>query len=185
MKKFFIILGLAAILIPLSSCEDITKGTNDNNDDIIYDFSPIELSISVADEEGNLLLSPEYENNIIGSPICFMEGRKAYAVNWENAQIESRYYMPHFYGALYKPVQKWNGHYWEASDEMRIFLGEFGGNETFDRTFTVEISRHKFELRVTNRLTWENKKPEIDRHYYLDGNELENPFYKLIVKAAS
>lgn len=173
MKKLLSLLLFPLLLLSLSACGD---------DEMIYDFNPVELHISVVDEQGNSLLCENVENSIVGSPIIFTEGSDCYPVDWESGKMLSRYYLPHFHGALYMPTIKWTGTQWVVSDEWEISFGELDGSESFDRTLKVVLLGQDFELRVTNNVKWKRNKPKIKRHYYLNGKELEDSHYTLVVK---
>lgn len=173
LKKLLSALLVFILLFSFSSCGD---------EEMIYDFNPIELHISVIDEQGNSLLSEDFGNNIIGISITFTEVLDQYPVDWESYKKLSRYYLPHFYGAMYQPAIKWNGTQWAVSDEWEIAFGELDGSESFDRTLKVDILGQEFELRVTNNVKWKRNKPKIKRHYYLNGKELEDNHFTLVVK---
>lgn len=179
MKKLFTIFVLTVLLFPLCSC-------NDDDNEVIYDFAPIVLDVAVVDQKGNSLLSEDYENNIVGTSVTFADEEGEYPVDWEiYKKQQSRAYLPIFYGAVYAPAKKWDGTKWEPSDEWRIYFGELDGSKNIDRTFIVEICGQKFDLRVTNKLKWKKNKPEIDRHFYLNGIEQENSSYNLVINTAS
>lgn len=172
MKKLLSAFLLFIFLFSLSSCGD---------EELIYDFNPIELHISVIDEQGNSLLREDFENNIVGTSITFTEALDQYPVDWESYKKHSRYYLPHFYGAMYQPAIKWNGTQWAVSDEWEIAFGELDGAENFDRTLKVAVLGQEFELRVTNSVKWNGNKPKVKRHYYLNGKELEDNHFSLVV----
>lgn len=173
------------LLVPFSSCDSDSPKFVDDNDYPIYDFSPVELCISIVDERGNSLLDESSENNIVGTPISFSDEKEVYPVDWAYYKKNSRYCMPIFFGAMYRPILVWNGVHWDFSDEWEIGFGQLDGAEDFDCTIKAEACGQEFELRVTNKIEWGNKRPIITRKYYLDGKELDDNRYFLVIKEAN
>ncbi len=185
MKKLLSTLLLAILLIPVTSCDSDSPKLDDDNDYPIFDLTPVELCISLVDEQGNSLLDESYDKNIVGAPITFSDEKDVYSVDWETYKKGSRYCMPIFFGAMYRPILVWNGVHWDFSDEWEIGFGELDADKDYDRTITAHVCGQEFELRVTNKIEWGNKRPLITRKYYLDGKELEDNRYSLVIKQAN
>ena len=182
MKKLLSALLLALLLVPVTSCDSDSPKLDDDNDYPIFDLTPVELCISIVDEQGNSLLDESYDKNIVGAPITFSDKKEVYSVDWETYKKGSRYCMPILFGAMYRPILVWNGNHWDFSDEWEIGFGQLDGAEDFDFTIKAEACGQEFELRVTNKIEWGNKRPIITRKYYLDGKELEDNRYFLVIK---
>lgn len=179
MKKLLSIIIISTMLLSFSSCSD-------SSDLKIWDIAPVTLNVMIVDEQGNSLLDPACENNIIGTSLSFTDGKEEYAVDWDFSENHSRAYLPHFRGAIYVPVKKWSeGHGWQLTGEWEIQFGELDGAANYDLTFNIEIMEQQFELRVHNNIEWKKGDPKIKRHFYLNGIELENSRFTLVVNTAT
>ena len=83
MKKLLSALLLALLLVPVTSCDSDSPKLDDDNDYPIFDLTPVELCISIVDEQGNSLLDESYDKNIVGAPITFSDEKEVYSVDWE------------------------------------------------------------------------------------------------------
>lgn len=185
MKKLLSTLLLAILLIPVTSCDSDSPKLDDDNDYPIFDLTPVELCISIVDEQGNSLLDESYDKNIVGAPITFSDEKEVYTVDWVYYKKNSRYCLPIFFGAMYRPILVWNGVHWDFSDEWEIGFGQLDGAEDFDFTIKAEACGQEFELRVTNKIEWGQGLPDIVRTFYLDGKPLKDNHFTLVVKSST
>lgn len=185
MKKLLSTLLLAILLIPVTSCDSDSPKLDDDNDYPIFDLTPVELCISIVDEQGNSLLDESYDKNIVGAPITFSDEKDVYSVDWETYKKGSRYCMPILFGAMYRPILVWNGNHWDFSDVWEIGFGELDADKDYDRTITAHVCDQEFELRVTNKVEWGQGLPDIVRTFYLDGKPLKDNHFTLVVKSSA
>lgn len=87
--SFLMILALLVPCLSLTSCSD--------DDDIIWDFLPVEVNVHIQDTDGNNLLSPLVSGNLQGKKIVSNYEGQEYELNWDPTD-RSRYYMPAFSG---------------------------------------------------------------------------------------
>lgn len=162
MKKhlsFVIAVITASVFLP--SCEE-------KSDDIIWDFAPIVLSISVTDHSGNDLLNRHIEGNIIGDGFRVLYDNRYFYLdnNATQTELTTRYYMPHLYGV--KVVQ--------GNADYVLMLGEFDGQKDCDITdIVIEWSDGSSDtFSYSNEVTWKKNKPKVKRYFYHNGKQVES-----------
>lgn len=164
---------LMAMLLGLSSC----KG---EDDDVMWDFSPIEIDIIIRDSEGHNLLDPDYEKNIIGSEVYMTCDDSRH--DPQASCVDSRHDVEWMWGtqpvtrvyaALYYGIRHLNTNLYSPStpSEWILKIGEFPGDENCDRTFDLVINGKTHKLRLVNSFKWRRNDPQIDTQIYLDGKE--------------
>ena len=166
---------LFSLLIGFVLCQALFSSCSENNeyhDDIIWDFAPINFYITVQDVEGNDLLSPTTEGNILEQDIKATYQGKEYKLN-ELAVPNTKAYLATLYG-LHAVETK----------EGRCFLyfGELQGEDTYeDETITLDWGDGTTDvITFSSRLTWNSPEdPEFDRHFYLNGVEQESSAFVL------
>ena len=149
--------------INFTSCDPANNG----EDDLIWDFSPIVLYISVQDAQGNDLLNPLTKGSIANQGIKAIYKGETYE---KDAPLNerTRAYMAYFTG-LQTGVSK-DGKYY-------LTFGEFNGDHTFDNE-KVEIDwndgKEPSVITFSSKLTWKSKKePVFDRKFCLNGQEID------------
>lgn len=146
----------------------------EGDDDMIWDFGPIVLYLSVENPSGDDLLNPQTKGSIAQWEIKALYRGETYEKDcFPN---RSRAYMPHFRG-----LQT------ELSSDGQYYLsfGEFGGGTTFDKEqVTIDWGDGTRDvITFSNRLTWNSKnKPVITRKCWLNGekNETNCEVFKII-----
>lgn len=149
--------------INFTSCDPANNG----GDDLIWDFAPIVLYISVQDAQGNDLLNPLTKGSIANQGIKAIYKGETYE---KDAPLNerTRAYMAYFTG-LQTGVSK-DGKYY-------LTFGEFNGDHTFDNE-KVEIDwndgKEPSVITFSSKLTWKSKKePVFDRKFCLNGQEID------------
>lgn len=161
--------------INFTSCD---PANNDNEDDLIWDFAPIVLYISVQDAQGNDLLNPLTKGSIANQGIKAIYKGQTYE---KDVPVErTRAYMAYFAG-LQTEINK-DGKYY-------LTFGEFNGDRTFDNE-KVEIDwndgKEKSVITFSSKLTWKSKKePVFNRKFCLDGEEISLKEGFVITKSPS
>lgn len=149
----------------LTSC-----GDENGDDDMVWDFAPYEVRVRIVDGGGVDLLSPETgEGSLYGELMYMVYNGEQYMLEWPES-LQTRYYMPHFYGL--KLAQ------YESSDGPRyeLLFGEFDGEVSADRSmqFLIHNINTVFDINVSNRVEWKKGKPDVTRAYWLNGQLVEN-----------
>lgn len=152
---------LTLLLVIFSSCS--------NEDDLIWDISPLVITLDVRDDAGNDLFDPEFPDNIIESGVCAEYQGKYYDLS-PRYIASTRYYMPHFRGLTYE-----NFPYREVA--YNIEFGELFGDKNYhdekiiihwgDGTKNVIVFTHSF--------WWKKQKPHSKTTVYLDGEKVSMP----------
>lgn len=176
MVKSFFALAVIIICGICSSCQ---------NNDIIYDISPVEVNIMLTDEEGQNMLSPDVEGSWYGSDISMTYDGEAYDAQWENdLQSTTRYYLAIFHGL--RCCQKFievDGQWKPDFSTNYLSFGEFQGekNRDYDMTLRIEELDADYRIEVHNRCVWKNGKPKIDREIKLNGEPVTNSMLRITV----
>lgn len=156
---FFFFTLLCAV--GFTACDDIdTEG-----DDLIWDFYPIVLYISVQDADGNDLLNPDTPNNIAHQGIKAIYKETIYEKDAPVSQ--TRAYLARLRGL--QTIKSKEGVYF-------LTFGEFAGENTFDNEqVTIDWNDGtKDVLTFSSKLSWKSKKePVFDRKFCLNGKETE------------
>ena len=164
------ILWSVLLCLPLfSSCSEDNNGEDDL---IIWDFAPINFYMTVQDAEGNDLLSPTTEGNILNQDIKAIYQGKEYRLD-ELALPDTKVYLARMYGL----------HIVETEDGRSLLcFGELQGEDTYeDETITLDWGDGTTDvITFSSRLTWKSpEEPEFDRHFYLNGVEQESSSFVL------
>lgn len=156
----------------------------DSSDDIIWDIYPVEIYISIEDKDGNNLLDPETDGNLIGQNFIMNYDGEDYPADWsylnmypeERNEIRTRAYMPHFYGLI--PRKYWvedeTGEYIE-SREYRLLFGEFEGAKNQDLTFRFIVPGREGEdvIHIKHKYDYKQNKPKISNEMTLNGKKVK------------
>ena len=170
---FFLIVGLA---LGLNSCK--------HDDDIIaIDYTPIEYEVLVVNSVGDNLLEESTPGNILEKEMYIELAGERYDVNYGRPDEPefpypplTRVYMPMWYGAFIAP-------YWYPYPELperdnRLYVGEFPGDARSEITFILYLDGHSYEISYVNKKI---NGLDIDRHFYLDGKEIEGPNVTIVL----
>ena len=197
MKIRLLTIMLSLFLLCFVSCdnekEDVLNPEEDSQEqpdnepdpDIIFDIFPIELGISVTDKQGQNLLEPETEGNILNSKMYIIVNEKEYEVGMERPEQPywpdpfTRSLPAEWYGAFIAPT------FWTTDSEdpdfsfNRLWIGEFDGLDDEDKV-ELYLDGHQFEITITNKMIdWSNF--HIDRHIYLNGEEVGSRYFKIVL----
>lgn len=161
--KHLLVFFLSSLLctVGFTACDEIDTG----GDDMIWDFYPIVLYISVQDADGNDLLNPDTQGSIANQGIKAIYKETIYEKDAPVSQ--TRAYLAHFRGL--QTIKSNEGVYF-------LTFGEFQGEKTFDNEqVTIDWNDGtKDVLTFSSKLSWKSKKePVFDRKFCLNGNETE------------
>ncbi|MBQ8656247.1 MAG: hypothetical protein IJ527_04230 [Prevotella sp.] len=158
-----------------------TACSQDNTEDdrlVCVDITPICFYIEVSDPAGNDLLDESRPDNLLDA-ITVSYDETDYTVQerlyyYGDDGLESRStrtYIPTFIG-LWSQLS-WN-YATNTAGNYQVVFGEFAGEESVaHREITLHIGSHEATLAYSNSCKWTaGDFPDIDRHFYLNGQEL-------------
>ena len=103
--------------------------SNDDDDDLIWDIYPLELIIEVVDKDGNNLMDPNNEHNILESGITATFMGESYQLYDINNYKMTRAYMPTPYGLVYRKFY--------GSNQYFMYFGELDGTVNINKESLV------------------------------------------------
>lgn len=177
MKKF-LFLFIASTLTFLPSCKE--------EDDVIWDWNPVSLSVEVTNSNGENLLDPKTEGNILDSEMYIVNEGIQYPVTigWplpEGYNNNSRAIPAIWYGAFIAPTFQPDDITIkpERYSENKIFIGEFSGSHSYETDVELVIDGKSYTLSFAVKMDY--KKPMSLRDFYFEGKKLENSVYKIVL----
>lgn len=161
-KKFLNFCLCFFISLPfITACSE----SEDESYGIIGDFTPIEFYIYVQDTQGNDLLNPQTEGNILGQEIKAVYHGKEYPLN--ATYPDTRVYLASSNGLQLLFTE---GYY-------LLCFGELQGESTYnDETITLYWGDGSSDIiRFSSRLQWKSPtEPEFDRQFFLNDVKHDN-----------
>lgn len=173
MKRFF---TLAATLIGCAALLGACKEKEDDPSNYrVWDFAPIQLAVMATNAEGEDLLDPAMDNNILSEDICLQYNDKEYHLGLGAASAvaeHTRYYMPNFYAI--KLTRNDKGY--------MLMIGEFDGQKSIEKEMMIlrwadGTAEH---IGFSNDVKWKNDEPDVDRHFYHNGIEIASPLITIV-----
>ena len=137
-----------------------------NDPNMIWDIYPTIIYISVEDTQGNSLLDPKVEGNILENGIKIIYQGKTYEKDSLYDGL-SRAYLARFYGIKTDSL---------VSGLHVLSIGEFAGDKNYkNEEITIDWNDgSKDIIAFDSELSWKNKKPSVKRTLYLNGKKTEN-----------
>jgi len=178
MKKcFYLCLSALVLTIAgLSSCSNEEIGGSD----VIWDITPLEFSVFITDNQGHDLLDSATQNNMIKDITVIYQG-ETYPVQNERDFYEkrsggakTRAILPNFKGLI---LYKYWSHMTFTSGDYELRFGEFDGTESIDKREIILNLPNGIQAKLAyrNNFKWKsNGEPEINRQFYLNGQELND-----------
>lgn len=161
-------LALLAVVGGLTACSE------DNGEDRIWDFAPINLRVSVEDASGNDLLNPNTPGSLAEQSIQVIVREKTYEKDAEAQDVlSSRAYLAVFTGMQTRVSE---------SGKYYLEIGEFFGNQNVSNETAVIVWNDgtRDTLSFSNRLSWDGDEPDIDRHFFLNGKENSDAHFTIV-----
>jgi hypothetical protein len=157
MKKIYLLMmfTLAALSFGLSAC------SNDDDDDIIWDFAPVGVTIYVTDANGADLIAAD--GSLYQSDIKMIYRGEEYDARWDFAT--TRYYMPYMYGLCYIPA--------EGEQAARLVFGELNGDLGDADLTLVMPDGTQHAIHIHRVITTSGSDCSVSQRVTLDGRELE------------
>lgn len=177
----------------MTSCDD-----NDDPDNLVcWDIAGTGFTIDIVDAEGKTLLDTARTDNVIHDDMYVVLDGKEFHLSDSiyrdlldhydlflegfDTETKSRALLVRFYGLQLFPLPEWDNEHMGASQptsRCMMRFGDFSGDSNYDRTmkFVWPEQNVTHTLRVTNRIEWKKGEPDIDRHYYFDGKEIDRPY---------
>lgn len=167
--KYLLTHIIAAIMLISLNCCNI-------NNDMIWDMTPAGVYITITDKNGNNLLDPAVEGNLVGEKMKIVYEDKAYDAIWEREDLplETRYYYPTFYGLLWDGV--WYGEAFETKPNYLLYFGEFDGADNLYMKLQFHIEGintiFEFEYHHTYKTNWKGE-PKTNNYINYNGKKIK------------
>lgn len=151
---------------------------HDSKSDIIVDWNPIEILISLSDNNGVDLLDSTKTDFVKGITLTYKN--KTYPVSnslyesvFKNylSVIRTKYYLPSMYGLQLLPWKAVRaGYYLYAQERYYLYFGELDGSDSRDDTFTINWGDGSEDvIRFTRKISGLNAEDK----WYLNGKEVK------------
>lgn len=173
LRRILPALIIAALGLAFTSCSN-------DDDPIIWDFSPVCIRLNIVDAEGNDLLAADTPGNILDSGLTATFDGKEYplvsiydeAPGAEAQTAKSRYLPARFHGLFIQDPEYYNP---SDSDKHKLLcFGEFNGFDNFDHTVVFHFPSvgRDISFRVVSKARWKGDDPDWNLEYYLDGKQI-------------
>lgn len=186
MKRLFL---LFAVILPMTvSCDWLSNLKNEEGEDLIIDWYPVNIRIQVADADGKSLLDPENPANILEGVTATFQG-ETYSVDtskykeWKNKKdavatpsgnAGTKAYLATFYGVLLLNDQMFVYENAPAGNDFYLNIGEIDGAEDMDEDIVITWPDGTSD--TINYRCWDHdyKKATCKRTFALNGKEVSS-----------
>ncbi|MGM9748986.1 MAG: hypothetical protein ACI3ZN_09295 [Candidatus Cryptobacteroides sp.] len=189
MKRLFI---LFAVILPMTvSCDLLSNLKNDDDDELIIDWYPVNIRIQVVDADGKSLLDPENPANILKGVTATFLG-ETYPVDtskyneWKNKKdavvtkgwnVGTKAYLATFYGVLLLNEQMFAYGNSQAGNEFYLNIGEIDGAEDMDEDIVINWSDGTSDTIHYHCSDHNYKKATCKRIFALNGKEVSSDIF--------
>lgn len=177
-EKTLMLASMLAVVV-LAGC----SSSDEPEEGVVWDISPVTVLVDVVDADGNDLLNPEVEGNIVDGAASVDYKGQTYPVSWRTPYYGyegTRAYRATFQGALHHPVDRFKPV--SAQNPWILEIGELAGDENYDVTMQLKISEKTYSIRVVNEFSWKKHNPRIETTVYLDGVKQESERLHIAMK---
>ncbi|MDE6288673.1 MAG: hypothetical protein K2M00_07815 [Muribaculaceae bacterium] len=172
--KSLLIAVVAVVALCFNACD---------NDDVIWDIAPVSLDFIIVDSDGNSLLDPAREDNVLNNDIYIVYQGKEYPIVDFTKDPQplplSRAYLASFYGLRALPEA---GEDWSPMSKRYLSFGEFDGAANQD--ITAELvwpeENRRFTVRVEHKYKMKGNKPKITNKRYFDGKRIDASYFTIV-----
>ncbi|MFI3285746.1 MAG: hypothetical protein R3Y08_03750 [Rikenellaceae bacterium] len=145
----------------------ITIVTTDKYDDIIWDYTPMTLDISVVNDKGEDLLDKSVDGNILDNEITITYDGNTYGLGKGAEPIVTRECLAVFDGLT---------HYDSPYGNNYLSFGEFAAYYSYDMDLTLDLGTGKtYDLRYVHNFEHIDllEQPTIENEAYVDGELMD------------
>ena len=170
MKTKYFFLGIVSLV--LFSCDGIF------GDRKIWDISPVEYIVQVVNTNGVDLLNPDNPSSIAASGIKVQYNGKEYECNKEQSAVNTKAYMPRFYGLK---VQK--NPYIPGGTNYFLYFGELDGAKSYsNEEITIMWGDGSSDkVKFNRKFRWKiNGDPDISEEWFLNGNKVAGRALRIV-----
>ncbi|MDE5869985.1 MAG: hypothetical protein K2H18_07110 [Muribaculaceae bacterium] len=174
--------SIVSILIALLPLMWLTS-CNNEDDVIIWDMYPVNVMIHIQDADGNNLLSPNFNGNILGKKIVAIYQGKEYELEWDNNN-KTRYYAPSFTGLTLKQGYSETEEGYEPDpNKQYLNFGEFDGAENQNITLLLRIEdvSENWDISVRHNIKWKGNTPKVTNTATLNGEKVSYDNITIII----
>ena len=170
------LLAFFIVTILFSSCEsDLENG----------EFKNLMVQVAVENSQGQNLLDPTVEGNILSSQMymIFRDEKYDVKIGWPDmpddipGEVSTRMNMPPWYGAFIAPSESWFVNL-ENPDNNYIFIGEFHGGTQGTTNLQLVILDKEYEISFNNKTM---KHFRNEQTFYLNGKKQKGNIIKIII----
>ncbi len=150
--------------------------STDKYDDIIWDYAPVSLCITVSDQDGQDLLDESVEGNILSDGISLSYDGSNYTMVQDPSQVQTRAVYVEFYGLT---------RYYSDYDERYLLnFGDFEGNNSYDMTLQLNLGDEtQYDLRYVRQFDHANllEQPIVEQEFYINGEKIDSDIYEIVL----
>lgn len=204
LSRFFSILAATVMAVSSAGCDD---SSDEPYPDVIWDISGVGFTFEIVDSKGANLLDTQRTDNAVNDNFYVLFDGKKYEVsdsvyqkcldNYEeylkwiadknNSNNNSRAVLVSFDGLQIVPIMTIDDTPYQGlvpTKQFQLTFGEFHGDSTYDHTMTLVWPEKNlsYEFRINNTFRWKNHEPDIDRHFYFNGKEVEPSWWKAPIR---
>lgn len=181
MKKLLLFSLVLLIALPFSSCKNDDDGPTPG---LIWDFAPIILEVKVKNKYDQNLLSSKVPDNILNDNLflIYKNEMTPITLGWpqeygDRNEDDTRAYLPHWFGAYIASSRS----PWSADIGETLFIGEFDGQVDGEKSLQLVLDNVVFDISFTNYVKYHKDEVEVDRHFYVNGEEVAGPSFTLLL----
>ncbi|MFI3324267.1 MAG: hypothetical protein SNI45_06645 [Rikenellaceae bacterium] len=146
--------------------------TTDQYADIIWDYTPVNISISVSDANGQDLLDESYEGNILSNELSLTHDGQVYYLDYEASNVATRDVWVSFNGLTYYSDGVYN----------LLQYGEFEGGASYDMELTLDLGTDKqYDLHYVRNFEHADQleQPTIETQLYIDNTLIDGSIFTI------
>lgn len=156
---------------------------HDSKNHMIVDWSPIEILISVSDNNGVDLLDSTKTDFVKGITLKYKDKTYPVSNSLYNSHFKylgsarTKYYLPSMFGLQLLPWKAVRAFYLYAQEHYYLYFGELDGSESRDDTFTIDWGDGtKDVIRFTRKISGLEAKDK----WYLNGREVKGSKFDFV-----
>lgn len=172
-----------SLLITLMATMALCFNACGTEGDVIWDITPVSLDFIIVDSDGNNLLDPAREDNVLNDDIHIVYQGVEYPIVdfMENPQPQqlSRAYLALFYGLRALPEA---GEDWGPMSKRYLSFGEFDGaaNQDITAEFVWPEQNRRYTVRIDHKYKMKGDKPKITNKRYFDGKQIDATYFTIV-----
>lgn len=140
----------------------LTSCSEDEDDDYIWDFYPVEIYFEIVNQAGEDLLAPGGE--LYGTDISVLLKGKDYPAEW-NPTGETRVYMPIIRGLLYQPAKD--------GGKAKLYFGELDGGHLNETLYLNMPNGESHRIYISRKIRTKGPDTSVKQIVKVDGKVID------------